>query len=98
MRHFHVIRWSPVGVSTGERFLVPDLDYASVSTSSEAQLVVAGAWNRGERSSAYECGDHCCTLHGPRSAAATTTAAAAAGSAIAPIGLGLPNTDLVARV
>lgn len=69
MRHFHVLRWSSVGLSTGENILVPDVDYASVASAREADRVAARATEGGRRSTTYECTDGCCTLHAPREAA-----------------------------
>ena len=83
MRHFHVIRWNPVGVSTGENITVPDVDYASVSSSAETLALLELTRSRGERCSAYQCSDLCCTLHGPR--------------ATGRIALGRPSTAHAAR-
>ena len=66
MRHFHVLRWNSVGLSTGENILVPDVDYASVASATEADRVAARAIAGGRRCTTYECTDRCCTLHAPR--------------------------------
>ena len=66
MRHFHVIRWHSVGLSTGERISVPDVDYASVASRREAEHLVAATKAIGERCASYECTDGCCTMHQPR--------------------------------
>lgn len=66
MRHFHVIRWNSVSLSTGEQIAVPDVDYASVTGAAEAERLAALAGGAGDRTGTYECSDRCCTLHAPR--------------------------------
>lgn len=66
MRHFHVIRWGSVGLSTGETISVPDVDFASVASVSEAERVATLAEAGGGRTATYECTDRCCTLHAAR--------------------------------
>ncbi len=70
MEHFHVIRWSSVRLTNGEKIPVTDLDYASLATVGEARAVQDGLSSRGDRCASYPCVDAYCTLHAPRLAGA----------------------------